>query len=73
MFEKILVPLDGSALAEKALPYARLLAGSADGQLFLVRAVETWATTVHDSLEKELERKPQAEAELATVASRLVS
>src|SRR5215218_3216091 len=41
MFKKILVPLDGSMLAEKALPYAVRLANRLDAQLFLVRAVET--------------------------------
>ena len=40
MFKKILVPLDGSMLAEKALPYAVRLANRLDAQLYLVRAVE---------------------------------
>lgn len=73
MFAKILVPLDGSPLAEKALPFAVYLAEHTGGSLVLVRAVDTWATTVHDSIEKELERTPQAEAELAAVAARLAS
>lgn len=41
MYKRILVPLDGSMLAEKALPYAVRLANRLDAQLFLVRAVET--------------------------------
>ena len=71
MFEKILVPLDGSPLAEHALPYATFLASRTGGQLFLVRAVEIWAATVHDAIEKELDKKPQAEAELAATASQV--
>jgi nucleotide-binding universal stress UspA family protein len=40
MFKKILVPLDGSMLAEKALPYAVRLANRLDAQLYLIRVVE---------------------------------
>ncbi len=40
MFKKILVPLDGSMLAEKALPYAVRLANRLDAQLYLIRTVE---------------------------------
>jgi nucleotide-binding universal stress UspA family protein len=73
MFDKILVPLDGSQLAEKALPYATYLAKGAGGQVLLVRALETWAATIHDSVEKELDLKPRAEAELAAASSKLAS
>ncbi|MDB5083089.1 MAG: hypothetical protein JWP00_5013 [Chloroflexi bacterium] len=55
MFRKILVPLDGSMLAEKALPYAVRLANRLDAQLYLVRSVEV------PSL---LENKHQVEQEL---------
>jgi nucleotide-binding universal stress UspA family protein len=71
MFEKILVPLDGSPLAAKALPYAAWLAKGAAGQLLLVRAIETWAVTVHGAIEKELEQKPRVEAELEGAAAEL--
>lgn len=37
MYRKILVPLDGSALAERVLPYARLLATCAKAGLTLLR------------------------------------
>lgn len=39
MFQHILVPLDGSALAEQALPTAARLARSAGGSVILLRAV----------------------------------
>src|SRR5690349_10291137 len=35
----IVVPLDGSALAERALPYAQALAERANAHVFLLRAV----------------------------------
>lgn len=38
-FERVLVPLDGSELAEEALPYARTLAQKLDAGIQLVRAV----------------------------------
>ena len=40
MFEKILVPLDGSSVAESALPYARFLAERLDCQAELLRVIE---------------------------------
>jgi nucleotide-binding universal stress UspA family protein len=40
MFTQIMVPLDGSALAERALPSARRLAATAGATLHLVRAIE---------------------------------
>ena len=39
MFHKILVPLDGSKLAEKALPYAESLAEKYGSELIFVRAL----------------------------------
>ena len=40
MYEKILVPLDGSALAEVALPYAEDLAGRLGSDVTLVYVSE---------------------------------
>ncbi|MBV8086079.1 MAG: universal stress protein [Chloroflexi bacterium] len=71
MFADLLVPLDGSELAARALPYAATLVRLTHGRLVLVRVVETWASTVKDAIEKELDRKPQAEAALAAEAARL--
>lgn len=41
MYEKILVPLDGSDFAEKALDHAIKLADAFDSELFLVQVVMT--------------------------------
>lgn len=41
MFQRILVPLDGSERAEQAIPLAARLARASGGTLFLVRVVET--------------------------------
>jgi nucleotide-binding universal stress UspA family protein len=38
MFEKILIPLDGSELAEVVIPYARELAGRMGSEVFLLHA-----------------------------------
>ncbi len=40
MFDQIMVLLDGSPAAEKALPYAEHLAAMAGGTVHLVRVVE---------------------------------
>lgn len=40
MYTKILLPLDGSPVAEQVLPYARFLAKSLDARVELVHAVE---------------------------------
>ena len=37
MYKKILVPLDGSTLAEAALPHAQALASSEDAEIYLLR------------------------------------
>jgi nucleotide-binding universal stress UspA family protein len=40
MFKRILVPLDGSKLAEEALPYAETLAQKFEAELILVRVLQ---------------------------------
>lgn len=40
MFEKLLVPLDGSALSEIVIPYALEIAGASSGEIILVTASE---------------------------------
>lgn len=43
MFQHILVPLDGSELAEQALPVAKRLARASRGSLLLVRVADTFS------------------------------
>ena len=43
MFEKIVVPLDGSKLAEVALPYAEELGAKMDSNIVLLSVLE-WLT-----------------------------
>ena len=40
MYSKVIVPLDGSDLAEQALPYAELVAGSLSAPVELVQAYD---------------------------------
>ena len=72
MFTKILVPLDGSSLSERALPIAASIAQSANASLLLVRAV--WTRNMPPGLdngETYLSAVQEAEAYLEAVARRL--
>ncbi|HEU0169460.1 MAG TPA: universal stress protein [Chloroflexota bacterium] len=69
MFNTILVPLDGSELAERALPYARLLANPTIGQIILVRAATAHAGLLGSELEAEAHAVGEAEAYLHKMAS----
>lgn len=72
MFKKILVPLDGSMLAEKVLPYAVRLANRLDAQLYLIRSVEVPHLLSNPrKLGKELVR--DAETYLANISRMLSS
>ena len=75
MFHRVLVPLDGSARAERALPVAARLARTLDGTLILVRVVQPPlqpATSLAPLLDVEtsilLERRNAAAAYLTHVA-----
>ncbi len=46
MFKRILVPLDGSTLAERALPVAARLARASEGSITLVRVISTTPATL---------------------------
>ena len=67
---RILVPLDGSALAEAALPSAASLAGS-EAALILVRAAEARTIPGADPAEAQVRVVRVAEEYLAAVAARL--
>lgn len=71
MFAHLLVPLDGSGLAETALPYVRTLAhGSGDrARVTLLHLIE-WAapSSVHGA--RHLTTVPEAEAYLTEIAER---
>lgn len=72
MYSKILVPLDGSMLAEKALPYALDLANHFNAKLLIMRAVEV-AGLVADSPEREMELINNAELYMKEVSSTLTN
>jgi len=70
-FEKILVPLDGSALAESALARAALFAANDDTTLMLIRAAEAYTLPGVDPTEAQVEVVREAEEYLGAVAARL--
>lgn len=67
----ILVPLDGSPLAERALPYAELLAQALEARLVLVRAVVAHTFPGVDPTDAQVRAVEEAEAYLAGLAARL--
>jgi nucleotide-binding universal stress UspA family protein len=69
----ILVPLDGSPLAEQALPYASTLARTGQARVILVRATLAHALPGLDSAKDQLRGELSARDYLATVAGRLMA
>lgn len=61
MFKKIVVPLDGSTLAEKALTYAVRLANRLEANLILVRVVEGPIFKAKGALKAQAQAKIAAE------------
>lgn len=74
MFRTLLVPLDGSELAERALPYATTLAVAARGKLVLVRVALAPPPATLDGatwVQEQSAAVAEAEQYLAEVAARL--
>jgi nucleotide-binding universal stress UspA family protein len=67
----VLVPLDGSELAERALPYALELARATHGRLLLVRAVLANAYEGEGGAARRVPLYPRVQVELEAVAERL--
>lgn len=83
MYKKIMVPLDGSPLAECVLPHVEAIAkGCSTGDIVLVSAVETVAVDAHwtdlvpvvkDTQSVDKQNKSAAEAYLKKVTGRMKS
>lgn len=70
---KILVPLDGSALAEVALPKAVELAQASGAELLLLRAAQAQILLGVDPTEAQVKMVREAEAYLALMAERVTT
>ncbi len=78
MFNRILVPLDGSKTAEQALPYARYLAQGLSVPIELLAAVDTESFSAHGEIDKthpvimvQEEEVERAESYLQSIAGNL--
>lgn len=74
MFEHILLPLDGSSLAERVLPHAVSLAGAFNSRLTLLRVIYKSSDEEQNNIVNPMAwqmRKSEAEAYLKSVQSRL--
>jgi len=71
MIQRILVPLDGSSLAERALPYAAFLARAPQARLVLLRAVEAHALTGRGRAKARIAAMQEAEEYLDRIAAPL--
>ena len=69
--DKILVPLDGSDLAEAAIPAAVAAVTSRSSTLVLVRAAEARTLPGTDPIEAQIDAVQEAEVYLAPVKTRL--
>jgi nucleotide-binding universal stress UspA family protein len=73
MLQTILVPLDGSPLAERALPYATTLARRSGSRVVLVEAVQAHPLPGADPGDAQAELTGRAEENLRGTASRLAA
>jgi nucleotide-binding universal stress UspA family protein len=72
MVNTILVPLDGSPLAERALPHAEALATATGARLALIRAVQHQAFLGVDTPAERVTAMAEAEAYLTELADLLI-
>src|SRR5579859_7332782 len=73
MFNTVVVPLDGSELAERALPYAVRFAAERGGRLVLVRAALGPPPSGLDWERQQLAAMAEANAYLASVAEKVAT
>ncbi|GIX48525.1 MAG: universal stress protein [Candidatus Tectimicrobiota bacterium] len=73
MYTKILVPLDGSEVAEVALPHAVALARTFGAELVLLRVAHAPFSPGRDPLEAERAAVEESEQYLAEAAQRLAA
>jgi nucleotide-binding universal stress UspA family protein len=73
MIETILLPLDGSPLAERALAYATALARRSEAKIALVEAVRAHTFPGVDPSDAQVEVTSRAEAYLQSVVDRLAA
>jgi nucleotide-binding universal stress UspA family protein len=73
VYRSILVPLDGSPLAERALPYAEHLARVSGARLLLVRAALAHSLPGTGPLQSEAQAVREAERYLKEAAARLAT
>lgn len=73
MLKTILLPLDGSPLAERALTYATVLARQSDAKIALVEAVRAHTFPGVDPSDAQVELTSQAQAYLQSAADRLAA
>lgn len=71
MLKTILVPLDGSELAERALPYATAIARWAHARVVLVRAILARTLPGADPTDAQVTLRKRAEADLYATAEQL--
>ena len=69
MHGTVVVPLDGSSLAERALPFARALVGEPGGRLVLVRCASAAPAALRDLAVAHAEAVAEAEVYLRRVAA----
>jgi nucleotide-binding universal stress UspA family protein len=73
MLKTILVPLDGSPLAERPLPYATTLARRSGGHIVLVEAVQAHPLPGVDPSDAQIDVTSRAEENLRSTADRLAA